>query len=157
MLELSMLKVLAMVALLNSQGYGSAKGIDPDSLYCVARAVYSEARGEPIMGQVAVAWGIRNRMSSRDFPNGACAVIYDRKHAVQFPHIDTVYIDYESVEWETAVEVAGHVTAGLVADPTGGGRFWYNPKKVSKPAWAKMAFMKRIGDHVFYDVVKKNG
>jgi len=106
------------------------------------------------MGQVAVAWGVRNRTRSKDFPDEACAVIYDRKHAVQFPNIDQVVIDYNSEEWDSAVEVAGHVTAGLVADPTMGSRFWYNPQKVAKPSWAKFAYSLRIGDHVFYEIKK---
>mgnify|MGYP007083425989 CR=1 FL=1 len=145
-----MLKVLAMIGIMNA--YSSFTGkIDPVQLECMARAVYSEARGEPVMGQAAVAWGIKHRMDSKDFPNQACDIIYDERFAVQFPHIKDVQIDENSAAWESAVEVSALVWAGFVDDPIDGRRFWYNPKKAAKPRWLKMGQVKKIGNHVFYD------
>lgn len=149
-----MLKILAMIGLLHSQS--SFQGhIDSQQLFCVAKAVYSEARGEPVMGQVAVAWGIKHRMASDDFPNQPCDIIYDERHAIQFPHIKQVLIDEDSREWDSAVEVAGLVIAGFIDDPIKGRRFWYNPDKAAKPKWLKMGKPVRIGSHIFYD--KANG
>lgn len=146
-----LLEVFAIIGLITSNSSYSGPPLNPDEIYCVAKAVYSESRGEPVMGQVAVAWGIKNRITSKDFPATACGVIYDEKHAVQFPHIKQVKIDYSSPEWESAVEVAGFVWAGFVDDPIDGMRFWYAPKKASKPTWTRFAQQRRIGSHVFYD------
>lgn len=44
----------------------------------LARAVYSEARGEPYEGQVAVAAVVLNRVKSKDFPNTIKDVIFQK-------------------------------------------------------------------------------
>jgi hypothetical protein len=46
---------------------------------CIADAIYHEARGESFEGMMAVANVIVNRMKSKDFPNTACGVVYQRK------------------------------------------------------------------------------
>lgn len=43
---------------------------------CLATAVYHEARGETLRGQFAVAEVIMNRVSSAEFPNSICGVVY---------------------------------------------------------------------------------
>lgn len=44
-------------------------------LACLTEAIYFEARGEPINGQIAVAEVILNRVNSPIFPNTVCGVI----------------------------------------------------------------------------------
>ncbi len=41
---------------------------------CLATAIYHEARGEPVSGQVAVAEVVLNRVDNRHYPNSVCAV-----------------------------------------------------------------------------------
>lgn len=43
---------------------------------CLATAIYFEARGEPVRGQVAVGQVILNRMRSPLFPQTICGVVY---------------------------------------------------------------------------------
>jgi hypothetical protein len=45
------------------------------ALLCLATAVYFEARGEPTVGQVAVAAVVMNRVEARRFPNDVCSVV----------------------------------------------------------------------------------
>jgi spore germination cell wall hydrolase CwlJ-like protein len=45
------------------------------SLMCVALAIYFEARGEPLAGQIAVAQVIKNRIQDPRYPADACAVV----------------------------------------------------------------------------------
>lgn len=147
-----MLKILAMIGMITTNSsYATPSALDPAQMYCVAKAIYSEARGEAIEGQIAVAWGIKHRSKSKDFPNQPCDIIYDERHAIQFPHIKDVRIDENSPEWDSAVEVALLVWVGFIEDPIEGRRFWYAPNKVSKPSWLKMGAMKKIGNHIFYD------
>jgi len=49
-----------------------------ESLACLARNVYFEARGEPLAGQFAVAEVTMNRKASRLFPRTVCDVVYQQ-------------------------------------------------------------------------------
>ncbi len=55
-----------------------------DDLYWLSRIINAESRGEPLLGQIAVGNVVLNRKASRDFPNTVYAVIFDKKHGVQF-------------------------------------------------------------------------
>ena len=57
----------------------------PSDLNCLAQAVYFEARGEPLEGQLAVARVIVNRTQSGLFPEDYCAVVSQRG---QFSFVD---------------------------------------------------------------------
>lgn len=41
---------------------------------CLAKAIYHEARGEPLAGQIAVAEVVLNRVDSRQYPGTVCGV-----------------------------------------------------------------------------------
>lgn len=49
---------------------------------CLARTIYHESRGEPLAGQMAVAWTALNRKKDANFPKTICSVI---KQPNQFP------------------------------------------------------------------------
>mgnify|MGYP000123370990 CR=1 FL=1 len=44
-------------------------------LHCLSEAIYYEARGESIEGQIAVAEVIMNRVDSRHYPDSVCGVV----------------------------------------------------------------------------------
>lgn len=48
--------------------------------YCLAQAIYHEARGEPETGQWAVASVILNRVNSSRYPNSVCDVVFQNAH-----------------------------------------------------------------------------
>ena len=50
-------------------------GISATERECLAQAVYYEARGEPVAGQIAVAQVILNRSMSSSWPNTICGVV----------------------------------------------------------------------------------
>ena len=50
--------------------------ISPSERDCLAKAVYYEARGEPVAGQIAVAQVILNRSMSSSWPNSVCGVVH---------------------------------------------------------------------------------
>jgi Cell Wall Hydrolase len=63
---------------------------DTANLRCLAEAVYFEARGEPYIGQVAVAQVVLNRARSGKWPRGVCAVIaqgVERGEKCQFSYM----------------------------------------------------------------------
>lgn len=45
---------------------------------CLAKNIYFEARGEPYLGQKAVAFVTMNRVQSGKFPDDVCGVVYQR-------------------------------------------------------------------------------
>src|SRR6267142_6261404 len=47
---------------------------------CLAEAVYFEARGEAVRGQIAVAQVVLNRAFSGKYPETVCGVVYQNKH-----------------------------------------------------------------------------
>ncbi len=45
---------------------------------CLTEAIYFEARGEPVRGQIAVAQVVLNRVFSGYYPSTVCGVVYQR-------------------------------------------------------------------------------
>ena len=72
-----------------------------DELLWLARIISAEARGESLIGQIAVGNVILNRVRSSAFPNTIWGVIFDRRYGVQFSPVanGTIYNDpvYTSV------------------------------------------------------------
>lgn len=67
----------------------TVKAIKLDQLNCMALNIYFEARGEPFLGQVAVARVVMNRVLHHSFPSDPCKVIY-QKHEVTDAETGTV-------------------------------------------------------------------
>ena len=61
---------------ISSSSSSSSGGYSSSDLYLLARCVYGESRGEPYVGQVAVAAVVLNRVKSAAFPNSISGVIY---------------------------------------------------------------------------------
>ena len=58
-------------------------------LKCLSEALYFEARGEQVEGQIAVADVIINRKNSNQFPSTICGVVSEgshKRHACQFSY-----------------------------------------------------------------------
>ena len=67
------------MGIFNSSGNSnSSNSTSSSDLNLLARTVYSEARGEPYAGQVAVAAVVLNRVKSSSFPNTIAGVIYQK-------------------------------------------------------------------------------
>lgn len=72
-------KTLEAMGIFNSSGNSnSSNSTSSSDLNLLARTVYSEARGEPYAGQVAVAAVVLNRVKSSSFPNTIAGVIYQK-------------------------------------------------------------------------------
>jgi hypothetical protein len=123
---------------------------------CVADAVYFEARGEPLRGQMAVAQVVMNRVFSGRYPNDVCGVVYQnaqRRLSCQFTFAcegkDLSRID-EPDMWEQAKRIAKDVLDGKfwlteVGHATHYHAYWVHPSWVSE-----MAKLYKLGVHTFY-------
>ena len=116
---------------------------------CLAGAIYFEARGEPLEGQLAVAEVVMNRAASGEYPASICAVV---KQPAQFSFVRGGLfppIDENSGAWRTAVAVA-HIADDKLADNLGPDVLWYHADYIA-PAWSRrLARVTQIGAHVFY-------
>lgn len=122
-----------------------------DEANCIAVAVYHEARGESLEGQLAVARVIMNRASSGKYPGSWCGVV---KQPWQFSFVNarTGYmpsVDEASVAWRKALGVTRLAVANAVSSvPTD--CLWYHADYVA-PSWGRrLTRVEKIGAHIFY-------
>jgi spore germination cell wall hydrolase CwlJ-like protein len=116
---------------------------------CIATAVYFEARGEPIEGQLAVAQVVLNRAVSGKFPRSACEVV---KQKAQFSFVrwgNVPAAKKASEAWSKAVAITqiawNRLMQGL--DPS---VLWYHATSVA-PSWGRrLTRVAQIGAHIFY-------
>jgi spore germination cell wall hydrolase CwlJ-like protein len=122
---------------------------------CLAEAVYFEARGEAVRGQIAVAQVVMNRTFSGFYPNTVCGVVYQNKHrhyACQFTFACDNVADVvrEPDMWDRAKKIAkamldGQLWLPEVAKSTHYHAYWVHPSWVSE-----MKKMYKFGVHTFY-------
>jgi spore germination cell wall hydrolase CwlJ-like protein len=122
---------------------------------CLAEAVYFEARGEQVLGQVAVAQVVLNRAFSGKYPNTVCGVVYQNSHrhlACQFTFACDGIRDVirEPDMWERAKKIAAEMLDGKLWLPEVGKATHYHATYV-RPGWvSEMRKMHKLGVHIFY-------
>ena len=125
-----------------SSSSSSSTSLSSSELNLLARCVYSEARGEPYTGQVAVAAVVLNRVRSSSFPNTVSGVIYQKG---AFTAVSDGQINLTPND--TAYKAARDALNGW--DPTNGCLYYYNPSTAtSKWIWSLKVEIK-IGRHNF--------
>ena len=116
---------------------------------CLATAVYFEARGESVEGQLAVARVVMNRAASGKYPTSWCAVV---KQPAQFSfvrHGEFPYADTSCDAWRKAEAIA-ELAAANVVPSVGPGVLWYHADYVA-PSWRNnLTEVQQIGAHIFY-------
>ncbi len=121
---------------------------------CLAQAVYFEARGEPTLGQLAVAHVVLNRVRDRRYPNTICAVVFqneNRRNRCQFSFACDGRPDraYNLVAWNRSLKIALKVLAGTGEDITHSATHYH--AAYVDPAWASsLTETARFGQHLFY-------
>jgi spore germination cell wall hydrolase CwlJ-like protein len=122
---------------------------------CLAEAVYFEARGEAVRGQIAVAQVVLNRAFSGFYPTTVCGVVYQNKHrhlACQFTFAcdNVADIVREPEMWDRARKIAKAMLDGQLWLPevdksTHYHAYWVHPSWVSE-----MKKTYKFGVHTFY-------
>lgn len=124
-------------------------------MWCLATAVYFEARGEPDRGQVAVAQVVLNRVNHPIYPDTICDVVFQNQHrrnACQFSFACDGIPERvtEDNAWDKAREIARQVVKGTAYDEDVANATHYHATYVH-PRWApRMKRMTSIGLHRFY-------
>jgi spore germination cell wall hydrolase CwlJ-like protein len=122
---------------------------------CLAEAIYFEARGEAVRGQIAVAQVVMNRTFSGFYPTTVCGVVYQNKHrhfACQFTFAcdNVAEVIREPDMWERARKIAkamldGQLWLAEVAKSTHYHAYWVHPSWVNE-----MRKTYKFGVHTFY-------
>ena len=122
--------------------------------YCLAEALYFEARGESLKGQIAVAEVILNRVDSKRYPSSICAVVQQgqhRRNACQFSYNcdgRKNTINNKKV-FEKLGRIAWVMMKGEPRRLTSDALFYHNTSV--RPRWArKFVRTAKIGSHIFY-------
>lgn len=119
------------------QNYSTSRDVD-----LLAHLIHGEARGEPYIGQVAVAAVVLNRVRDSRFPNTIAGVIYQPG---AFDAVADGQINLEPTS--QSYKAARDAMNGW--DPTYGCIYYYNPQTAtSKWIWSRQ-IMLTIGKHNF--------
>jgi spore germination cell wall hydrolase CwlJ-like protein len=117
---------------------------------CLASAVYFEARGERIEGQLAVAEVVLNRVASKHYPDTICEVV---EQPWQFSFVNATgripEADRTSKSWKNAVAIST-IALDKLAGEVSKDVLWYHADYVA-PVWRKsLDREKKVGLHIFY-------
>ncbi|MFD2640331.1 spore cortex-lytic enzyme [Piscibacillus salipiscarius] len=118
------------------------KGFSQNDIQLLAQAVYSEARGEPYVGQVAVAAVILNRLEDSTFPDSISGIIFE-------PLAFTAVADgqfYMEPDEQSREAVMDAINGW---DPSGGAIYYFNPDTATSDWIWQRPQIKRIGKHIF--------
>ena len=135
-------KTAAALGISLSQSTSSNSSYSGTDEYLLAKVVYSEARGEPYSGQVAVAAVVLNRVASPDFPNSISGVVY-QPWAFTAVHDGQINLIPDTA----AKNAARDALNGW--DPTNGCLFYYNPVTATSSWIRSKTIVTTIGEHVF--------
>jgi hypothetical protein len=118
---------------------------------CIAVAIYHEARGESLEGQLAVARVIMNRAASGKYPSSWCGTV---KQPWQFSFVnprtgEMPAVNESSASWRKALGITrlaiNNAVPSLSQDV-----LWYHADYVA-PSWGRrLARAQKIGTHIFY-------
>lgn len=120
-----------------------------ENMRCLAGAVYFEARGEPLAGQLAVAQVIINRTEDGRFPASYCGVVaqpqqFSFMRGSRMPQIRT-----QSAAWTRAVAIAEIAHQGLWESEAGDAVFFH--ARYVRPSWShRKTRLAQIDTHIFY-------
>ena len=123
------------------------RGYTDNDIYWLSRIVNAESQGEPMIGKIAVANVVLNRVKSPLFANNIYDVIFDRNYGVQFTPIlnGTIYntpLGDSVVAAKRALRGENYASESL---------YFLNPR-IATSSWIinNRTFFRRIGNHDFY-------
>lgn len=130
------------------------------AMLCLALNIYHEGRGEPLIGQHAIAQVTYNRANRN--PDNVCKEVFKPK---QFSWANTLtetkgaerarrskkFIPTDDRAWDIARSIAFHTVKGNLADFTKGATFFHT--KSVRPIWRhsfERVYIAGAGRHLFY-------
>ncbi|HEX6661095.1 MAG TPA: cell wall hydrolase [Sphingomicrobium sp.] len=128
--------------------YSSGAALNQEA-NCIATAVYFEARGEALEGQLAVARVIMNRAASGQYPASWCSVVTQPAQFSFVRHGQMPAPNYASDAWRKAQGVTRLAMANVIPSLSND-VLWYHADYVN-PTWGhRLSMAQKIGQHIFY-------
>lgn len=129
------------------------------ALMCLAMNIYHEARGEPLVGKVAVGQVVMNRVESPQFPNNICEVVHQGKYHNGVPVLHKCQFSWwcdgkpdvatNEEQWEKAMHLADMIYFGYLPDLTEGSLYYHST--AVDPYWSdSYNETVTINNHTFY-------
>lgn len=119
--------------------------VDPAERECLASTVYHEARGESLLGQMAVAEVVVNRVADPDYPDTVCEVV---DQPGQFSPAIGLVAPTEPESWAVAKVVALATLQGWAPSQVPGAVMFHSG---AEPSWADDFRLTAVIDgHRFY-------
>jgi len=131
-------------ALVEAQPTGS--DLTPQ-MRCLAGAIYFEARGESLEGQLAVGRVVVNRSKSGRFPASYCGVVYQPSQFSFVKGGNMPAVRAESQDWREAMAIARIADEGSWSSQASSALF-FHAARVS-PSW-RLTRLARVDNHIFY-------
>lgn len=123
-----------------------AGAIEDEHLRCLAGAVYFEAKGEPLAGQLAVAQVILNRAKSGRYPADVCGVVTQRGQFSFVRSGEVPPVPGTRAAYQRAIAVAKVALANVWDSPVPTALF-FNAARAGHGGATRVA---AIGNHIFY-------
>ncbi len=123
-----------------------------EQFQCLATAIYQEARGESLQGQVAVAEVVLNRVDDPRFPDTVCGVVHQgNSRGCQFSWACDGRSDAvrNKAAYSEVSKIARVMMDGAPRNLTDGATYFHT--RAVKPSWSRRFIQTaRIGAHLFY-------
>ena len=137
-----------------------AQEVRSDERHCLAEAMYHEARGQGLMGMLAVGVVIQNRVKHKNYPDTVCGVVRQGPQWKGNPVRDRCQFSYwcdgrpekvtDMESWGQALSVATTLLTTRVDFAGLEGATHYHADRI-KPVWASgMRQRLHYKQHVFY-------
>jgi hypothetical protein len=131
-------------ALVDAQPTGS--DLTPE-MRCLAGAIYFEARGESLEGQLAVGRVVVNRSKSGRFPASYCGVVYQPSQFSFVRDGSMPAVRSGSQDWREAIAIARIADENTWSSEANSALF-FHAARVS-PSW-RLTRLARVDNHIFY-------
>jgi hypothetical protein len=114
---------------------------------CLASAVYFEAKGESLAGQLAVARVVLARASSGRFASTLCGVVFQKGQFSFVRGASLPPVRTDSMHWRNAVAISNIALDNTWKSPVEGALF-FHARHVS-PGW-RLTRIGSVDNHIFY-------
>jgi spore germination cell wall hydrolase CwlJ-like protein len=131
-------------ALVDAQPTGS--DLSPE-MRCLAGAIYFEARGESLEGQLAVGRVVVNRSKSGRVPASYCGVVYQPSQFSFVRGHSMPAVRAGSQDWREAMAIARIADEGSWSSQASNALF-FHAARVS-PSW-RLTRLAQVDNHIFY-------
>ena len=132
--------------------YQSLTKFERNQIDCLTENIYREAGHEPRIGWIAVAFVTMNRLSSGNYADSVCRVVYQKIGGVyQFSwvgHKNLPKIDRNLYSKIREVATTVYIDYNASQDVTHGATYYH--ADYVHPRWSNLQKTKKIGTHIFY-------